>query len=63
MPTAIHNAVERHTLYDEEMADETPSVAQRSQQIIEESIQRHPGFYVGAALAAGVVLGCLVKRN
>jgi ElaB/YqjD/DUF883 family membrane-anchored ribosome-binding protein len=39
------------------------SVAQRSQEIVEESIQRNPVIYVGAALAAGVVLGWLVKRN
>lgn len=26
------------------------------------SVIRHPGLFVGAALAAGVVLGCLIKR-
>lgn len=45
------------------MQDDVRSVAQRSQHLVEQSIQRNPGLSVGAAIAAGVVLGCLVKRK
>lgn len=37
--------------------------AERSQQFVEQSIKRYPGYSVSAALAAGVLLGCLFKRN
>ncbi len=45
------------------MGEDLQAVAQRSQLLVEQSIQRFPGLSVGAAIAAGVVLGCLVKRN
>ncbi len=43
--------------------EDLKAVAQRSQLFVEQSIQRYPGLSVGAAIVAGVVLGCLVKRN
>lgn len=63
----MSTTVRDHTVTGEfdwhETTEAEPSFARKSQQVIEESIQRNPGLCVGAALAAGVVLGCLVKRN
>lgn len=38
-------------------------IVQKSQEIVEQSILRNPMLCVGAAVAAGAVLGWLVKRN
>jgi len=34
----------------------------QTQQYLEQSIDRHPALMVGLAVAAGVALGCLIKR-
>jgi ElaB/YqjD/DUF883 family membrane-anchored ribosome-binding protein len=34
----------------------------KSQEFVEQSILQNPGLCIGAAVAAGVMLGCLIKR-
>jgi ElaB/YqjD/DUF883 family membrane-anchored ribosome-binding protein len=38
------------------------AVLSQTQHFLEQSIDRHPTLMVGIAVAAGVALGCLIKR-
>lgn len=63
IPSARVNPMESISTSPASTSDDIRGGAQRSQHVVEQSIQRYPGLSVGAAIAAGVVLGCLIKRS